>query len=727
MSRQALRVVVVAAAAVAVWPAALGWAPAPAQPAPATVFADTARLEPTATAHPPVPGDLSALWLVPDARPVPPLLLKNFNRALELIADEAFAEARPLVAVPALAKTPVGDYARYYTALIDLRRGEAVRARETFHAIVESRPAGVLAEWALLGEASAAEQAGDMPAAAGLYERLLKAKPEEPDAVLLGLARTLAAGGNRERAAQAYRDLFYGHPVSELAADARTQLVALAAGTPAFDDARELARAEALFTARRYAEAQAAFEGLQRRATGDDAELVALRIAECHHYLGRHRQALAALQPYLSGAKREAEARFFHLTATRALGDHAGYVAAARTFAADFKAGAWTEETLNNLATHYIVTDDDPAAGTVFAEYLERFPKGKYGARASWRLGWWRYRAGDYASTTEIFDRAAVHFPRSDYRPSWLYWSGRAYAKLQQADKATTRFELVRTDYLHSYYGRLASTHLEAASPTRSTVGQATVRNTTVAEAIPADLPPNAAAIRQLIVAGAYPLAEAEVRYAQRRFTPTPALEATRAWLLRARGEYRPAINAMKRAYPQYMTQDGERLPLEARKVIFPLDYWTLIQRHATDRGLDPYLIAALVAQESSFDPAVRSAANAYGLMQIVPATGKRLARSLGIRRFTTGKLTDPETNVKLGTFYFKGLVNQFGGAHFALASYNAGENRVERWIAERGPMPQDEFIDDIPYPETQLYVKKILGTAEDYRQLYGERRAAAN
>jgi soluble lytic murein transglycosylase len=175
------------------------------------------------------------------------------------------------------------------------------------------------------------------------------------------------------------------------------------------------------------------------------------------------------------------------------------------------------------------------------------------------------------------------------------------------------------------------------------------------------------------------------------------------------------------------MTAEGDLLPLEARRVIFPLDYWPIIERHATTRGLDPYLIAALVAQESSFDPAVRSAANAYGLMQIVPATGKRLARSLGMRKFSTGKLTDPETNVKLGTYYVKGLVNQFGGEHFALAGYNAGENRVERWIAERGPLPQDEFIDDIPFPETQIYVKKILGTAEDYRQLYPDKRAAAN
>jgi len=719
--RQALRVGMVTVAVAAVWPTALAWAPT-ATLAPATVLADAARVEPTATAHPRVPRDLASLWLVPDARPVPPLLLKNFTRAIELVEAGSLDEARPLLVAPALTKTPVAEYARYYAALIDLRRGEAVRAREAFHAIVAARPAGVLGEWALVGEAMAAEQAGDFPAAAALYETLSKNKPEEPDTVLLGLARSLAASGNRERALQTYRDLYYGYPLSDVAADARTQMIALDAAA-ASDDARELARAEQLFTARRYADAQAAFESLPARS-GDDRELVALRIAECHHYLGRHRQAMAALEPYVSGAKREAEARFFHFSSARALGDHAGYVAAASALALDFKTGAWTEETLNNLATHYIVTDDDATAGTVFADYLERFPQGKYGARAAWRLGWWKYRAGDFDGAAAIFDRAAVNFPRSDYRPSWLYWAGRAYAKLNQTPRANARFELVRTDYLHSYYGRLSGVHLGAANASRSPVG---AQPTAADEPPPAGLPPNAAAIRQLILSGAFPLAEAEIRFAQRRFAPLPALEATRAWLLRARGEYRPAINAMKRAYPQYMTRDGDQLPLEAKKVIFPLDYWPIISRHASARALDPYLIAALVAQESTFDPDVRSAANAYGLMQIVPATGKRLARSLGIRKFSTGKLTDPETNVKLGTFYFKGLVNQFGGAHFALASYNAGENRVERWIAERGPLPQDEFIDDIPFPETQLYVKKILGTAEDYRQLYGDRRASAN
>jgi soluble lytic murein transglycosylase len=183
----------------------------------------------------------------------------------------------------------------------------------------------------------------------------------------------------------------------------------------------------------------------------------------------------------------------------------------------------------------------------------------------------------------------------------------------------------------------------------------------------------------------------------------------------------RRAITLMRRAYPQFLTSGGEAVPAEILQVIFPLTYWDSIKRHAAVYQLDPYVVAALIAQESTFDPNARSVANAWGLMQILPSTGKRLATSLGIRRFTTSMLTQGETNIRLGTLYFKRLVQQFGGTHYALASYNAGENRVVRWKAERPGMDEDEFIDDIPFPETQNYVKRILGTAEDYRRLYGD------
>jgi soluble lytic murein transglycosylase len=177
----------------------------------------------------------------------------------------------------------------------------------------------------------------------------------------------------------------------------------------------------------------------------------------------------------------------------------------------------------------------------------------------------------------------------------------------------------------------------------------------------------------------------------------------------------------MRRAYPQHMAEGGEGLPAEVLQVIFPLTYWDSIRRNSAAHDLDPYVMAALIAQESTFDPGAHSSANAWGLMQIVPSTGRRLAPAIGIRRFRTPMLTNADTNIRLGTLYFSRLVEQFGGTYYALASYNAGESRVVRWKSERPGLDEDEFIDDIPFPETQNYVKRILGTAEDYRRLYGE------
>jgi soluble lytic murein transglycosylase len=235
------------------------------------------------------------------------------------------------------------------------------------------------------------------------------------------------------------------------------------------------------------------------------------------------------------------------------------------------------------------------------------------------------------------------------------------------------------------------------------------------------DPPPTATLIRQLLAAGLYDDGLNELRYAQKAWGTTPAIEGTIAWVYHEKGDLRRAITLMRRAYPQFLAAGGEGLPAEILQVIFPLTYWEAIRQNAALHDLDPYIVAALVAQESTFDASAHSSANAWGLMQILPSTGKRLAASVGIRRFTTAMLTNGDTNIRLGTLYFRRLIQQFGGTYYALASYNAGENRVIRWKAERPGMEEDEFIDDIPFPETQNYVKRILGTAEDYRHLYGD------
>ena len=259
-----------------------------------------------------------------------------------------------------------------------------------------------------------------------------------------------------------------------------------------------------------------------------------------------------------------------------------------------------------------------------------------------------------------------------------------------------------------------------ALAPRRFAAERGDVRHASTEQApLPEVKPiPSEPLIRLLLANEMYDDGLAELRHAQRAWGNSARIDATIAWVYNRKGELRRAISLMRRTYPQFLTAGGQELPAEILQVIFPLVYWDSIRKYSAQHDLDPYLVAALVAQESTFDAGVRSSANAWGLMQLVPSTGRKLARSLGLR-FTMALLTNPEINLRMGTLYFSDLVSHFGGTYYALASYNAGDSRVTRWKSERPGLDEDEFIDDIPFPETQNYVKRILGTAEDYRRLY--------
>jgi soluble lytic murein transglycosylase len=248
-------------------------------------------------------------------------------------------------------------------------------------------------------------------------------------------------------------------------------------------------------------------------------------------------------------------------------------------------------------------------------------------------------------------------------------------------------------------------------------------RSTTSIDDISASLPPTAEIIRALLSAGLYDDAVNEVRYAQHTWGDSPTLRATLGWMHHQKGELLVGANVVKRVYPQYLAAGGETLPSELLGVIFPMGYWSLIRQYAATHHLDPYLLAALIAQESAFIPDIRSPAKATGLMQLMPATAQRYARKLAIA-YSPAMVTRPDPNIRLGTAYFADLVREFGDVRLALASYNAGESRVRRWVADRADLPPDEFVDDIPFPETQNYVKKIVGLAENYRRVYGEAAA---
>src|SRR5262249_27055823 len=213
---------------------------------------------------------------------------------------------------------------------------------------------------------------------------------------------------------------------------------------------------ERLFSVKRYEAARNDFEDLRGAAQGNDRELVNLRIAECDYVLKRPRHARDQLRPYLENASRQGEALFFYAVASRDLGQVDEYEQIIQRLISDFATESWAEDALNNLATYAILQDDDWRADEVFRQLYARFPTGRYAERAAWKIGWWAYRNGQYADTVRVFEQAAYDFPRSDYRPPWLYWSGRAHEALKEDTVAEARYGLTAADYMNSYYGRLA-------------------------------------------------------------------------------------------------------------------------------------------------------------------------------------------------------------------------------------------------------------------------------
>jgi soluble lytic murein transglycosylase len=669
-----------------------------------------------ATAHPPVPAELSSMWLVPQQGAKLGPDMTNFVRGVQLLEEEdRAAVALPLLSDGALSTTPVADYARYYTGLALMKLERYPAAAAVFADLSSRQIDGHLPEDAAFRLAEVREAQKDYKGALAVYESLVTRKLAQPQVAWLRLGLAADLAGTPMRSVEALQRAYYDYPSTPESDRAGEALDKQDVDLEEAFASKELARADTLYQARRWTSSKASYDRVKPFVNGAERDRVALRIAAVDISLGRYREGRDALRPYLSGPLAE-EANFHSVNAARGLNLKDEHRSLARAFVDKFPASPFADEILNNLASAHIIDDEDAEADAVFREILGAYPAGRFAERAAWKAGWLAYREGRFAEALQYFDKGSAQFPRSDYRPSWLYWSGRAAQQAGDVETGVARLKLAATDYHNSYYGRLAVKRLQGERG-------AAIAPTLQRQPMKPPAIPTAGRIASLLSLGLNREAMNELQYAQRVWGDSPMLQATIAVTHRRMGNVRAGINAMKRAYPQYLAAGGETMPAQILQVIFPVDFWPLLQKYSKQRNLDPFVVAALVAQESNFDPVVVSHANAYGLMQILPSTGRSYARKLGVRPFSTNRLKEAEINVRLGTQIFADDIRKFGGVHFALASYNAGGSRVVRWQREKPGLPQDEFIDDIPFPETQNYVKRILGTAEDYRYLYNSQQ----
>ncbi len=194
------------------------------------------------------------------------------------------------------------------------------------------------------------------------------------------------------------------------------------------------------------------------------------------------------------------------------------------------------------------------------------------------------------------------------------------------------------------------------------------------------------------------------------------------AEIYRQQGSYIHAIETLKRAVPTYFSTEIGQIPRPIWETLFPRAYWDELKKDSTQNRLDPDLVASLIRQESEFNPAAISHAKAMGLMQLLPNVGKGLAKELQIHHFSTDELLVANTNLQLGTRYFKHMVDHYDGqVEYALAAYNAGEDRVDDWRKQGNFKDVEEFVESIPFTETREYVQAIMRNAMMYKMLYSK------
>ena len=292
------------------------------RPAPPTNTAD-ARLNPTA--HPAVPPTLEAMWYARRTTAPASGPIADFARGVQML-DEGLtpAAALPLVSAPALAKTDLSDYSRYFTGLTLQRLDRLDEANSMFATVVERSPVGQLPEAALFRRAEIREIRNDFAGAAAIYQQLLERKVASPQIALVRLGSMANQAKDTPRAIEAYRRVLAEYPLSSEAAEAERQLETLggfALDTPAAVSA-ELGRAEALFKARRWDQARTAFDRVRDRVQGADRDQVDFRLAQLDATKGQHRSAREIFRRFIESPARLAwSAVTAIVSSTRLLGE----------------------------------------------------------------------------------------------------------------------------------------------------------------------------------------------------------------------------------------------------------------------------------------------------------------------------------------------------------------------------------------------------------------------
>ncbi len=622
------------------------------------------------------------------------------------------------------------DYADYLTAQAYLQDNKLAEAEAVLSQFTQKHPESIFVRSVPVLEANLFLQEGDPQAALkALDAHRGEAIANKADFQLAYAKANLMAGHSSE-ADQQFRHVYLGFPLSIEAAQARTQLVS--SGTLASLPPEERRRhADALYAAGHYGDAEEEYRSLAGDSSLGESEHNSLLVAaaNCEWKLKRlNKQELDRLPDTSdeAGSRRQ----YLLMELARSKDDTTTQQLIVEQMKTRFPESPWLAEALYSSGNMYLLRKDYLRAIAYYGELARRFQKScesphtgpcsNYSPSAHWRAAWLNYRIGEYKEAARLFDEQLADFSGGKEIPSALYWRGRLYEDDHKPEMAAAYYKTIDRVYRHYYYAALAQQRLEQLGhlvPASFSVLEAMHPESTpeLSDDVPED-DPHVVKAKLLANAGLNEYIAPEIQAADGSEEWGAFAEAE---IYASYGETWHAMRLLKRALPFYTSAPIEAIPMGCWRILFPQPYWADIKQYAAANGLDPYMVASLIRQESEFNPGAVSNKSAYGLMQLLPSVGKSMAKEEGIHHFETNQLLDPSTNIRLGTLYLKQTLNKFGGRpEYAFAAYNAGDERVVDWQSAGNYRDMDEFVESIPFTETREYVEAIIRNQEIYREL---------
>jgi soluble lytic murein transglycosylase len=620
----------------------------------------------------------------------------------------------------------LGDYVSFYLGTAYFQVGRTAEAVATLLDFDATYPESLLTRDAHLLSANALLAEGRPQEAAALLEKDRQPQRAELE---LTLGRAYAAAGQGAKAADILRALYITMPLSVEAGQADIELKRLTAITqlaPLGPNGRRT-RADLLAKGKHFPEAAEAYRDLLNLVGPDDRPDVELALAVALRRSGQNKEAKKILDSLPSSPAELNAQRLFNLGETaRATDDDQGFLRNLADLRQAAPTSSWLQQSLLAAGNFYLLKPDYDKAIDAYRELQQRFPNAGRASYAHWKVAWLSLRQGRNAEAKAGFEQQIALYPSSAEIPAALYWRARLAEEDNDTAMARAYYQRLSERFRNFYYGELARRRMQAIKLADVAPHYALLDRVPAIDAgtnITATEPPTdnlRYQKAQLLENGA--LVDFAVREVQAAGNEDKGnwVAAETARLYQDAGRYDGAIQVFKRAVPNYFAVDLPTLPRAYWEALFPKAYWTDLKKFSTENALDPYLVASLIRQESEFNPGAVSRANAVGLMQLLPKVGSGVAKQEKLRHFSTPQLFTPEVNLRLGTRYFREMVDKFGAFEYALAAYNAGSNRVDDWLGQGKYRDPQEFVESIPFTETREYVQAILRNANVYRQLYG-------